>query len=178
MIISSDTRVVSFRLGPGEDFLAGIAGILDAHGADGGALVAAAGSLEFLQYSVVKVGTDSVPRYTDIVEESGAIEITGVQGHLGREQDGIATCHLHGSFALADGSVRAGHIFGARVLVTAELTVILTQGLVWQRSVVQYGDAGQMPVLLPQQRLPAIAPSAVSTQPGIHASRTSEVSMR
>lgn len=153
MFSSTETSMVSLRLGPGEDLLAGIADILDSHEADGGALVAAAGSLEFLRYSVVKIDTDSVPRYTDIIEESGAIEITGLQGHLGREDDMSATCHLHGSFALADGSVRAGHVFGARVLVTAELTVILSPSLVWQRSVVQYGNAGKMPVLLPQQRL-------------------------
>jgi uncharacterized protein len=152
MIISNDAKIVSLRLGPGEDLLAGLAGILDAQGADGGALVAAAGSLEHLAYSVVRMEPDNVPRYTRIIEEIGAIEITGLQGHLGREVDGSATTHLHGTFALEDGSVRAGHVFAARVLVTVELTVILTPDLAWHRSSVQYGAGNQMPVLLPSHR--------------------------
>lgn len=152
MIISNDASIVSLRLGPGEDLLQGLAHVLDAEDVDGGALVAAAGSLQSLSYSVVSIGADSIPRYTNIVEEHGAIEVTGIQGHLGREADGNATCHLHGSFALSDGSVRAGHIYAAAVLVTVELTVILTPEAAWKRSSVEYGDSHQMPVLLPQQR--------------------------
>lgn len=152
MMISKDLTVVSFRVGPGDDLLASVARVLDEQDADGGALVAAAGSLEFLRYSVVKPDADNVPRYTHIVEESGAIEITALQGHLGREADGAATCHLHGTFAMEDGSLRAGHVFGARVLVTVELTVLLSKDLVWQRSNVEYTGGKSMPVLLPQEK--------------------------
>jgi len=152
MMISKDSTVVSLRVGPGDDLLASIARILDEQEADGGALVAAAGSLEFLCYSVVRPDADNVPRYTHIVEESGAIEITALQGHLGRESDGAATCHLHGTFAMEDGSLRAGHVFDARVLVTVELTVLLVKDLVWQRSHVQYTGGKSMPVLLPQAK--------------------------
>ncbi|MDR6989207.1 putative DNA-binding protein with PD1-like motif [Paenarthrobacter nitroguajacolicus] len=134
--------------------------------ADGGALVAAAGSLEFLRYSVVKPDEENIPRYTDIIEETGAIEITGLQGHLGRESDGSATSHLHGTFALGDGTVRAGHVYDARVLVTVEMTVLLSDGLAWKRSVVEYGAGKTMPVLLPMQsiRAPGLSNAAQAQQ--------------
>lgn len=149
MIISKDATIASLRLGPGEDLLKTLASILDTCEADGGALVAAAGSLEFLRYSVVKPDSDGVPRYTDIVEETGAIEITSLQGHLGREESGDAVCHLHGTFARDDGSLRAGHLFDARALVTVEMTVLLSGGTAWKRSSMQYGNGHEMPILLP-----------------------------
>jgi predicted DNA-binding protein with PD1-like motif len=152
MIVSKDATVVSLRLGPGEDLLKTLSSVLDSHDADGGALVSAAGSLEFLRYSVVKPDIDGVPRYTNIVEETGAIEITSLQGHLGRETNGEAVCHFHGTFARDDGSLRAGHVFGARALVTIELTVLLSSGVAWKRSSMKYGNGHEMPILLPVQR--------------------------
>ncbi|MGK3957530.1 PCC domain-containing protein [Arthrobacter sp. R4] len=152
MIVSNDATVVSLRLGPGEDLLKTLASILDDQNADGGALVSAAGSLEFLRYSVVKPDAEGVPRYTEIIEETGAIEITSLQGHLGREINGQAVCHFHGTFAQDDGSLRAGHVFDARVLVTVEMTVLLSSGVAWRRSSMPYGNGHQMPILVPVQR--------------------------
>ncbi|MET3936644.1 PPC domain-containing DNA-binding protein [Arthrobacter sp. OAP107] len=154
MIVSKDATFVSLRVGPGENLLTALNAVLDEQHSNGGALVAAAGSLEFLRYSVVKPDEENVPRYTEIIEESGAIELTGLQGHLGREANGSPTSHLHGTFALDDGSVRAGHVFDARALVTVELTVLLCGDLIWQRSTVKYGDDKEMPVLLPSRALP------------------------
>lgn len=153
MIVSKDATMVSLRLGPGEDLLKTLSGVLDANNSDGGALVSAAGSLEFLRYSVVKPDVDGVPRYTEIIEETGAIEITSLQGHLGRETNGEAVCHFHGTFAQDDGSLRAGHVFDARVLVTVEMTLLLSSEVAWNRSSMKYGNGHEMPVLLPVQRV-------------------------
>lgn len=152
MIISNDSTFVSLRLSPGDNLLTSVSQLLDDHEADGGAVIAAAGSLEFLRYSVVKPDVEGIPRYTDIIEEVGAIEVTGLQGHLGRETDNTATSHLHGTFALSDGKVIAGHVFGARALVTVELTVALFHDVAWQRSSVKYGKDHEMPTLVPTKK--------------------------
>lgn len=149
MIISKNPTVASLRVGPGEDLLKTLSSVLDDQGVDAGALVSAAGSLELLRYSVVKPDIDGVPRYTDIIEETGAIEITSLQGHLGREANGEAVCHFHGTFARDDGSLRAGHVFAARALVTVEVTLLLSSGVAWNRSSMKYGNGHEMPILLP-----------------------------
>ncbi len=152
MSILSSSRVLSLRLGPGEDLVETLSTALDDVGADGAAVVCAIGSLEFLKYAVVRIDETGVPRYTSVLEEVGAIEITSLQGHLGRDDDSQPAVHLHGTFALADGAVRAGHVYGARALVTVEITLLVSDQLRWQRRQELYKHGKHMPILLPQER--------------------------
>lgn len=152
MSVLSSSRVLSLRVGPGGDLIEALTTALDDVQADGAAVVTAIGSLEFLRYAVVTIDDTGVPRYTTVIEETGAIEITSIQGHLGREDDATPTAHLHGTFALTDGSVRAGHVYGARALVTVEITLLVSDQLRWQRRHEVYKQGKQMPILLPQDR--------------------------
>ena len=117
-----------------------------------------AGSAEQLCYGVVSLDEDGVPRYTDVLTIDGAIELTGLQGHVGSNADGTPTCHLHGNFGLEDGSVVAGHVYSARVLVTIEMTLLGSRDTKWVRSSEKYRGEHVMPVLLPQVESKSLNP--------------------
>ncbi|MGD0019093.1 MAG: PPC domain-containing DNA-binding protein [Candidatus Limnocylindrales bacterium] len=146
---SRSATFVSLRIGPGEDLIARMLDVFDSQNSSGGALVSAAGSLEFLRYAVAVRDAAGIPRYSNILEETGAIEITSLQGHLGREADDAPTLHLHGTFVLEDSTLRAGHVFGARALITVELTLLLADGVRWDRRTIDVGRGHQMPILVP-----------------------------
>lgn len=149
-IASRNTLVVYVRAEPGENIHEVLYRAVADHGLVSAAVVSVAGSAESIRYGVVSVGRDRFPRYTEVVEEHGAIELTGLQGHVGTEGGGAMTAHLHGSFARADGSVIAGHLYQARALVTVEMTVLGASDVSWIRSEQEYGSEGhRMPILVP-----------------------------
>lgn len=144
-------QVLAIRLEKNDDLTTEVMRAVDHAGFSSAAIVAAAGSLQSLKFGVVSIQEDDVPRYTDVVELDGAIEITGLQGHVGSEVDGSRTFHLHGTFANSDGSVVAGHVYEAKVLVTVEITLIGTTQVQWQRSAEEYASGHTMPILLPSK---------------------------
>lgn len=146
---SHDNLVLYVRVEPGEDVIESMKLAVESYSLGSAAVVAAAGSAELVRYGVVKL-VDGVPIYEDPQELTGAIELTGIQGHIGREASGKLTFHLHGSFALADGSVVAGHVYEALALVTAEITLIGTYESEWVRSAEKYRDGHLMPILTPR----------------------------
>lgn len=146
---SSDNVMISVRAQPGEDLFEVLYEAVQRTDVMSAALVSAAGSAEHLSYGVVSVGEDCVPRYTEVLTLEGAIEITGLQGHIGTNADGTPTCHLHGNFGLENGSVVAGHVYAARALVTIEMTLIGSRQTKWVRSSEKYKGDHIMPVLLP-----------------------------
>lgn len=148
-ISSTDVLMLSIRVGPGEDLFSALYEAVDGAGLASASVVAVAGSAEQLSYGVVSIAADDVPRYTEVLTVEGAIEFTGLQGHVGQNADGSPTCHLHGTFGLPDGSVVAGHVYSARALVTIEMTLIGSPHVTWTRSAEKYKGDHAMPVLLP-----------------------------
>lgn len=146
---STDVVAISVRVQPGEDLLEVLYLAVQQAGATSAALASTAGSLEYLRYGVVSIADDGVPRYTQVVTLNDAIEVTGLQGHVGTNADNSPTCHLHGTFGLPDGSVVAGHVYEARALVTVEMTLIGSRDVGWMRSEESYLGDHIMPILLP-----------------------------
>lgn len=149
-VFSTDSVLMSVRAEPGEDLFEVLYAAVGEAGVASAALVAVAGSVEHLTYGVVSIAGDGVPRYTEVLSVTDAIELTGMQGHIGVNADGTPTCHFHGTFGLPDGSVIAGHVYSARALVTIEMTLIGSKSARWIRSQEQYLGDHVMPVLLPE----------------------------
>lgn len=130
-VTTESSRLISLRLDAGADVCAELLAAVDRAGARGATVVAAIGSLAELDYAVVGTADDGTPCYVrhDVRRQ---LEVASLQGHLGRRTTGEPAFHLHGVFALDDGSVVAGHLFAARVLITFEVTLLVGDGLAWE----------------------------------------------
>jgi predicted DNA-binding protein with PD1-like motif len=129
-VATTTGRMIAVRLEAGEDVGIALLREVDRTGAGGAAVVAAIGSLGSLEYAVIGTAEDGTACYEKRMVQT-PLEIASLQGHIGRRADGEAAFHLHGVFALGDGSVVAGHMFAARVLLTFEATIVLGEGLTW-----------------------------------------------
>lgn len=130
-VVTSCGRLISTRLEGGEDVCTSLLAAIGHVRASGAAVVAAIGSLAELDYAVVGTADDGTPCYVKH-EVRAPVEVASLQGHVGRKDTGEPAFHLHGVFALGDGQVVAGHLFGARVLLTFEVTMLVGEGLVWE----------------------------------------------
>jgi predicted DNA-binding protein with PD1-like motif len=130
-VTAPSASMIALRLPEGEDVCPALLREFDRLGARGAAVVAAIGSLEHLQYAVVGQAEDGTPCYVNR-ELNEPTEVASLQGHLGRKGNGDADFHLHGVFAPRDGRIVGGHVFGARVLLTLEVTMIVGDGLEWE----------------------------------------------
>lgn len=141
--------MLSLRLGADEEIVSSILAAFDVADAEGGAVTSAIGSLKHLAFVVVDVNEDDAPVYSEPIELFEPIELTGLQGHVGRHQDGAASSHLHGNFAVKGGASLGGHLISATVLVTVEITILLPDGLSWCRDREFFMNGQEMPILLP-----------------------------
>ncbi len=145
------TESISLRLEPGDELPGSLLAQLDEFGVHAAAVVAAAGSLDQLVYAVAARGAGGAVGYTKQLIIDGILEICSLQGHLGRTSDGAGSAHLHGVFARDDGSVIAGHVFGARTLVTVEATLLLPCGVSWRRNFGGTAGEERLPIFEPLQ---------------------------
>jgi predicted DNA-binding protein with PD1-like motif len=139
------------RLGPGEDILAALLDHLTASGGAGAVVTAGIGSVEHARIAVAVQRPDGTVAYSDQIELDGPTEVASLQGHLGREDDGSPTLHLHAALARDDGSVVAGHVFALRVLVTFEIALLSSHTTGWGRSRQPQADGSDLPILLPEE---------------------------
>ena len=138
------------RLEPGEEIVSCLLEQLDEFGAPGAAVVSAIGSLTWVEYALAEILEDGNVGYSEPhLEATGTIELAALQGHLGRELDGTPTLHLHGVFGLADGTVLAGHLFGAKVLITLEIALMVSHDAGWQRGFHQGVGTRKLPIFKP-----------------------------
>jgi len=122
---------LSMRMVPGESVIERLTAELDMCEAGGAAIIAAVGSLRDVTYAVVVPSPKTIATYSERHRAEGTIEIGSLQGHLGRQDDGTAGSHLHGVFVLPDGNTVGGHVFEAHVLLTLEITLLLSD-TVWR----------------------------------------------
>lgn len=149
---SGPADVALVRLGPGRDILAALLEQFAQSGAAGAVVTAGIGSVEHSRIAVAVQQPDGTVAYSDVTEVGGPTEVASLQGHLGREDDGSPTLHLHAVLARDDGEVVAGHVFGLRVLVTFEIALLYTHTVGWRRSQELQADGSSLPILLPEER--------------------------
>lgn len=148
--ITTVDRIASLRLHPGDDLLASLGHGLDLLGASGAVVLSCVGSLQELCYAGAAVDRDGVPSYSKPVTLSEPVEVISLQGHLGRDSDGAAQCHLHGSFARADGRLVAGHVMSATTLVTIEASILTGTNLTWRRRSTPVAPGRFLPTFEPE----------------------------
>lgn len=147
-------EVTLVRLGPGQDVLVALLDHLAGSGAPGAVVAAGIGSVEHAGIAVAVQRPNGAVAYSDVLEIDGPTEVASMQGHLGREDDGSPTLHLHAVLARDDGSVVAGHVVALRVLVTFEIALISSQAVGWRRSHASQVDGSALPILLPEEEAP------------------------
>lgn len=148
---STSPGLTLLRLGPGEDVLAGLLDHLTASGASCAVVTAGIGSVEHARIAVAVQRPDGAVAYSDPAQVDGPTEVASLQGHLGREEDGSPTLHLHAVLARDDGEVIAGHVFALRVLVTFEIALLSSHTTGWRRSRQTQADGSDLPILLPEE---------------------------
>jgi len=130
---STASRVLSIRMGPGENVCTRLCVELSNVGAGAGSVTSCVGSLSRLVYAVAELPSNGgLVAYSDRQMITGAIEVGSLQGHLGRDLSGQPAFHLHGVFALADGTLVGGHVFDAQVLATLEVSLLIPEGITWR----------------------------------------------
>lgn len=108
------------------------------------------GSLSYLDYGVAAC-VDGIPGPgARFLRENDAIEIGGINGHVGFDAEGRPSTHLHGVMFGPDGSVFGGHIFEARVLITIEFALLGRNGPAWRRVHRPVSGSPPLPLLIPE----------------------------
>ena len=141
---------VLVHLGPGEDLHDAVH---TAYANSGGAFPVVAsciGSLSYVEFGLAAC-IDGIPGPGDrFMREDDAIEIGGIQGHVGVDDDGLPSAHLHGVMFGPDGVVFGGHIFKAIVLITIEFALLGRDGPRWRRVHRPVRGSPPLPLLVPE----------------------------
>jgi predicted DNA-binding protein with PD1-like motif len=124
-------RTVFVRFGTGEDFLPRLLEEFEATKATGAVVVSAVGSFSEVVYGEGYLRSDGVLDMRQ-VQRNGVFETGGLSGTLGRDEEGIAVCHVHSVFATPEGAVIGGHMFSARVLLTLEIALLVPEEIGWR----------------------------------------------
>ncbi len=72
-------------------------------------------------------------------------ELLSLQGTIARGPEGRVV-HVHASVAGRDGAVRGGHVLGATIANTAEITLLLVPGIRLERRIESTGLTGLVPL--------------------------------
>lgn len=147
--VTTESITAYLRVQPGENLHHALTALLVAENLRGGSVVSAAGSARSVKYGVVDLDAEGVPFYKNQKEIRAGIEIIGISGSLGIDIEGEPAAHLHGSFALPDGRVFAGHIYDLTTLVTVEVAVIASEASVWLRDFERFPGGHKMPIFVP-----------------------------
>lgn len=125
-------EIVSFRLEPGCDVLAGIEQVCRERGISCAVVLSAIGSLRRASlFTAVPLPNKAGGGYGEPIAIEGPLELVCTQGTIGQEEDGELYLHLHA--VVSDGSARSfgGHLIAgsAPVLITCEVTLAVTAGV-------------------------------------------------
>jgi predicted DNA-binding protein with PD1-like motif len=92
------------------------------------------GSLRYVDYGLAACDEQGIVgpglRFT---RSNDAIEVGGIQGHIGVDVDNQPSPHLHGVMFGREGECFGGHLFEAHVLITLEFALIGGNGPGWKR---------------------------------------------
>jgi hypothetical protein len=124
-------RIISARLKPGTDLLAGIAAVVEKHQIAAGAVVVSFGSLAKAEVTWTEGSKSDPNKKSERLRLSGPLSFLSSQGKVGITEEGKAVVHLHGLLADLDGKVWGGHFHEGNnpVFSTFELVIQEISGL-------------------------------------------------
>lgn len=147
---------VLVRLGPDEELVTAVHRAFDQSSRTFPVLTSCIGSLSYLDYGVATCDDNGIPgpgmRFT---RNEDAIEIGGMHGHIGVDEVGDVSAHIHGVAFGRDGTALGGHIFEARVLITVEFALLGRDAPGWVRVHQAVNGSPPLPLLLPRDELSA-----------------------
>jgi len=121
------------KISPGESIRDRLQAFALQAGVKNALLVSAVGSVKNLSYRGIKAGArlPITPPRMHLHEETGPLELLGLEGNLIGDEKGEVDCHLHVLAGRSSGEVVGGHFFDAEVFATCELllTEMLIQGV-------------------------------------------------
>ena len=132
--LASDGRFLALRLKPGEDLMAGLRAAMAGAGAEAMAVVTCVGSL-----------TRAMIRHAnrnEATEYRGHFEITSLVGTIDPAGE-----HLHLTITDPEGRAFGGHLLaGSSVYTTAEIVVLILEGLIFSRAPCPYSGYDELVV--------------------------------
>ena len=130
------SRVVAFRLSPGEDVLEGLQQACEKHHINNGVILSGIGSLDGARFF------DPVPLpnkkagygYSDPIELFGPIELVTAAGMICHNEKGELLFHVHVGLSDGNGRGYGGHLIaGNKVLLTVDMVLGEVSGLTMGR---------------------------------------------
>ncbi len=140
------------RMGPGEALHDAVYEAFEQSGRTLPVVVSCIGSVSYLDYGVATCSDLGIPGPgARFVRDNDAIEVGGIHGHVGLDDKGAPSAHLHGVMFGPDGTPFGGHVFEARVLVTMEFALMRVDGARWMRVHEPVSGSPPLPLLIPTE---------------------------
>jgi hypothetical protein len=96
-------------------------------------IISAVGSVKNVRFRGIKAGArlPITPPRMHVHEETGPLELLGLEGNLVPDEKGEIDCHLHVLLGKSSGETIGGHLFDAEVFASCEilLTEMLVEGI-------------------------------------------------
>jgi len=154
MDIEIDEGAALVHLEPGEVLHDAVCQAFEASGRRFPVLVSGIGSLRYVDYGLAACDPQGiVGPGLRFLREDDAIEVGGIQGHVGIDAEQQISPHIHGVMFGREGECFGGHIFEARVLITMEFALIGDAGPQWRRVYEPVLGSPPLPLLKPIRRL-------------------------
>ena len=153
MDIALGEEIALVRVSPGESIHAAVLDAFEQSGRRFTTVVSMIGSLQYVDWGIASCDTEGIPGPGARKQRREAIEIGGIQGHVGVDAEGGPSCHLHGVMFDAHGQCIGGHIFVGEVLITVEFALVGGANVLWNRFFASINGSGPLPLLGPASHL-------------------------
>jgi len=143
------SRVVAFRLAPGEDVLKSIESICIKNQIKNGVIVSGIGSLGKVVFTNPELLSTGKIGYGDFLTREGYLEVVSMSGIICHDPDGTLTPHIHISLTVGAGDAFGGHLqYGSTVLLTTDILIAEVDGIDMLRS---FDPQLGVPIFSPRQ---------------------------
>lgn len=140
------------HLDPGEVLHDGVIAAFEESGRRFPVVVSCIGSLWSIDYGLAACDDGIVGPGLRFSRTDDAIEIGGIQGHIGIDAEDNVSPHLHGVMFGRQGACFGGHIFEAVTLITMEFALIGHDAPSWRRVHEPVLGSPPLPLLKPDPR--------------------------
>lgn len=140
------------HLDPGEVLHDGVIAAFEESGRRFPVVVSCIGSLRSIDYGLAACDDGIVGPGLRFSRTDDAIEIGGIQGHIGTDSEDNVSPHLHGVMFGRQGECFGGHIFEAVTLITIEFALIGQDAPSWRRVHEPVLGSPPLPLLKPDPR--------------------------
>jgi len=144
------SKVIAFRLGPGEDLMKGIEKVCEKYEVKNAVILSAMGSLQATRFfdPVPIPGSKFGYGYSDPIVMPGVTELLSAQGTVSHGEDGKINMHVHFTVANSNGICMGGHLIeGNECLITLEVVIGVLDNINLVR---KYDNETEMNVLHPE----------------------------